>query len=61
MKMKPPADAPLMKLLHHHLWSSFASWKYTVAMVMKAVTTMTMQKARKRMPKSVYLCRGVGG
>jgi hypothetical protein len=35
--------------LHHHSWSSAASWKYVSATVMKAVTIRRMMKTIKRM------------
>ena len=48
--MKIPMAPPLMNELHHHLWSSLASWKYVRATVMNELTIDSMMNARNRIP-----------
>ena len=53
--MNNPVAPPLNKELHHHMWSSLASWKYDSAMVMKDVTITSIMNARNNMPNNVYI------
>ena len=52
--MNSPVLPPLIRDLHHQRWSSIASWKYVIAMVIKLLTSVSNVNEMNKMPNRVY-------